>query len=75
MIVSTKSKQNENDDQSDLHVITYFNYRLKQVEKALPKDLCGQCRIWFAYRDRLAEIDVYIYTFQIVVNSAEKSIP
>ena len=33
MITSARSKQNENDDQCDHHLITYFNDRLKQVEK------------------------------------------
>ena len=51
MIVSARSKQNENDDHCNHHVITYFNDRLKQVEKNRFKRLvwslsCMSCLPW-----------------------------
>ena len=73
MNVSTRSKRN---DQGHHYVITYFNDQLKQVEKTVSKDSCGQCRVSrVSYRVRFAERDLKICTFQIGFNSAETSFP
>ena len=76
MIASTRSKQNENDDQCDDHVTTYFSDRLKQVEKKPFHETCLVNVVYALFNviDSPRE-SVYIYTFQIVVNSAEASFP